>query len=518
MADRKTYQDSILFKQCIEHSVDTVSLGSLCDLISPITTFDNFPTALVRLKAIIPRAQLFNPTIPSETTDQWLDCIDHLLSQSQFTWFKQAVKYTVAAKQNSTNILGSEHIRGHEFYAALLADSLDTSTEDHLISVLAIVFAVKILATKTPSNNQMVVVVDAARQASKRYSIWEQAVTELMTGDQTDPFRYLERLSQRCWQFNQEKNQDYREGQWSFSRALLECVNCLLSNNRANPAPYKPPQIPGPKSVDSPHTFTFDPVGIDDEDLENTVRTNGGFRPFDVKPIQIKPVKSDNFDPEALVDEDVDHCHLILYSPEIPIEEEPLSDAGLKTRARYSRFATEAGNQFLPIRWRALNHYELNEVIHYLNAINTEQTDRTEAITALVIALTLVTGQSFEAILDFRLNLESVDQTARNSLQKVDGHYFWRHLIPELENRFQPNECQRLDLVPVGDQLVLPLPDLVNSLLGRCLKACCSSGTLLANLGCSAAELKQNLSEQFIKLRQSRRNRNNPVSDTGCVV
>ena|GEM_PF-3195193 len=530
--------NSAFFLECSAQGLDTAALVSLCDFVQVTPRFPHFDLALKRLAAILPLAVGFHPRLAAvEGFMAWSSCIHNLLPHTQASWFTDAVDYTVPAKQDSVNRLGPLK-KGHEYYAALIVDTADPAMESQLVMALAILFAVKALAvfkhpdsgtvSPLPSANQLTVVADGLCQATRRWSLWEQMAAELLPGDCNTPQTYLEMLSQRCRRINERSsNVEYKEDQRGFSRALLAYVNTLLAQGDWGHLQALAASIPKPPPTTAiKPPFAGNPETEDDSDesvsgKSGMAGTAGNLSYALPRRFRYQPAPSENFSELELASEDLDNWLEASPTAVIAANEEPLSESGEQLYARYNRFLSELDNQFLPIRWNALNSHELNAVMVYLKTAVLSPLPHTDKVTALLISLTLATGHPLDALWEFRLESAgkfSNGQTCRNGILKTASGYVWHHAIPTIANRYQPSTHEQALLNPVGDTVVLPLPDSVGCLLEQCLASQAitatpdkpnapANGVLLELLGGNAEAMKRAVLDQLAQFRANRQNR-----------
>jgi hypothetical protein len=148
-----------------------------------------------------------------------------------------------------------------------------------------------------------------------------------------------------------------------------------------------------------------------------------------------------------------------LVAEPLSADDEPLySVTHEQVKARFSRYISEIDNQYLPIRWGALNPNELDEIVGFLQSAEPDVMRRS---VQLILGLTLATGQTFDCLLNLSLAPDQISVDCRQGLYRYERQYFWAHLIPPLENAYCPDSGLMQELMEVGEVLSLPLPSLI---------------------------------------------------------
>lgn len=500
MVGNEYYQKTELFS-IVKDIVNYDQLAALCELIQAPNSFYDYERAFKRLKLILPIVKEFN-SFNEVQLDSWINVVDALLNaKHDFSYIKQA--YTL---KNSTNKIGA-HLADHEFYAALIADIHDNTTEAQFVVGLALVLAIKSLpefpSKGLPSLNQLKVVLDGIRKGGQRNSVWSFLLTDLLKGDRFPTKQYLRRVRSQCDQVNLQQDQKINASHKEFARALLACVIALIAGVPESDCTKIKPPISTPHVPKTPNAPKSDEEDNDDFELIDTPEEHS-IQSLPIRLIRQKPKPSEegNYTLIGLSDDDSEQVITVVASPVKGPDVELLSETSEKLQGRYSGYISELDNQYLPIRWSALNAYEINEIYKYLTS---SASSTGENKIKLVIALTWVTGQTWDALMGIQMG-GNVDEQHPNCIHKVNSHYYWCHLIPKVENPYQPDDIARSRLNIVGNCLPLPLPSMVGALLDSCLKST-PSVTLESALGVDRANLKNQVKSVLTQLRITRRNR-----------
>lgn len=494
--DEFNYYQTIFFQECEKRGLDLEALAALCQVINVTPTFDGFDLALQRLDRILPLVKHLLAEEQFADIDRWHACVQTLLPEIESSWFKQTVAFSVPLRQNSAKRLGSSH-KDHELFGALIVRCSEKSNEKRLIKLMAYLITILIRQIKEPekisfSQSRTVVLCDALCKATIRGTAWEKTVFQLVAEDGHDPHDDLALMLQRCLRFKEDANFEYKQGQIDFSGALKNLVLLLLDKfpKRKNPdSPVNPPILTPPQTKE--------------EDSEES-----GFCPTPIFFITDKPDDSDNFDTEGLLEDDVDiFVPIVCTTPVTTIDELPSIGKERRT-ALYTRFYTELDNQYLPICWTLLNQYEIAEVVNYIRSDLGVLAPKTERVSQLIIALTLATGQTLEALLDFRYETRLVKRNdGKNWFYEHENRFYWAHTIPYLSSRYKPSDQEKIHLNEVFDWIVLPFPDLVCRLMLQFKNRYCQSETLQNSLEIDPESIEAVLRTQFNQFRSERTNR-----------
>jgi hypothetical protein len=428
-------------------------LAILLELIQATHDLDDIGRAVKRLGQILPRVKLFNPTAFSRC-DIWLKILTELSLVIDSPEYQSQIKNPFQLRRHSTKRIASNS-KGHEFYMALIVDIHDTVTESCIISTLAIILAFKTLdETEHQSQVRTGFMADGLRKANIRESAWERMLQYLTVGDGNEPKTYFHSITDRFEALTANRDtSSYKKDHWDFAKQIVRCVQVLIDHHgRSSLTQITGGPVVlvggGPGPTNSPRP----PKSVDDD-------SDQLFLPLKVRQIRSTPSESINYDPSGLAPDDYQTVVTQLVAEPLSADDEPLySVTHEQVKARFSRYISEIDNQYLPIRWGALNPNELDEIVGFLQSAEPDVMRRS---VQLILGLTLATGQTFDCLLNLSLAPDQISVDCRQGLYRYERQYFWAHLIPPLENAYCPDSGLMQELMEVGEVLSLPLPSLI---------------------------------------------------------